>query len=1053
MKQMTDTEYRKKISELELELKVERMKYCIVADYSSCGLWEYDIANKKLIQSKKLDGKWNESNLEIENYRDTVKSWGLIHPEDISVFDAYCDSMDRGDKTFQYDLRAVSDDSRFIWLRYIGAAVVDENQVPIKIVGKTLDVTKEKDDRAALIKRASQDPLTHLYNKSATRDYLEQVMSENDTGNQSGLLMIVDIDNFKTINDRWGHLYGDSVIERFSAMLLAFFQPGDIVGRIGGDEFLIYCQDISKTRDAEHMADRINWRSREVDLKDNEILTVSIGMALYPRDAKSYDALFRSADIALYQAKRRGKNTYALYNKYEKNAVLIGETDRKRSYETEAAALPKDMVNIEKELFDYSFETMCINHNFLDALLAIFTEIGIYFDLDRIYVVEYNYSTSKSRLLQEWQREKMEPSMEAAEQYFTDHWDMIERRYYEDNLHNFGMEESILHSQLHEEDIMDEKVQSRYWFPIFDGSQLVGIASFEDCTKKREWTTTESATLSSITKMISSYMLRLHTKAELEEEILYTGSAMDSQKLTYYAVDSKNYEIVYISRYANELFPNIKVGEPCYRAIMGYTEPCQNCPIRGLNEERSQYAAEVYSEKYDSWFTVGASTICPPHKEPQYLLCWTDVTTFLERVKSTDQLTQTLSYDKFRADALKHLSMKKGGYAIAFLGIRDFAHINEEYGYTTGDIVLQTVAKHFTDALYSDELICRIKGDDFIMLLEDDDIVELKYRMHRICVALGLFLHDRFQNMSVDCICGIYGIKETDYSISTILDKANLARKFAARYYPDDHSIFVMTDEHERQEAEDKHLERTMIEALRKNEFCVYLQPKVNLATGEIAGAEALVRWADECGRLVSPGRFIPLAEKNGFVVEIDKFVYESLFRQISIWLQMGKKVPVISFNVSRLHLFNDDFLNYMRMMVEKYRIPYEILEIEITESVFFDNIDRLIEMISRLRNMGFAISMDDFGTGYSTLSLMKSLPIDIIKIDGKFFYKNHLDQKSKAIVSSIIHLAKNLELGIVAEGIELQDQVDYIISEQCDYAQGYYYYKPMPMEEFETLL
>ena len=244
-----------------------------------------------------------------------------------------------------------------------------------------------------------------------------------------------------------------------------------------------------------------------------------------------------------------------------------------------------------------------------------------------------------------------------------------------------------------------------------------------------------------------------------------------------------------------------------------------------------------------------------------------------------------------------------------------------------------------------------------------------------------------------------------------------------------------------------------MVSSLVKRQFQVYLQPKVNMLDETIGGAEALVRWIAPDGSFVPNGKFIPLFEKNGFIIELDKFVYNEIFSRMHEWLEQGKKVPIISMNVSRLHLFDEEFPEYLNGLVEKYQIPHDLVEIEITESVFFDNIERLISIISKLQKMGFVISMDDFGTGYSTLSLMKSMPVDIIKIDGSFFLKSTLDEKNKAIISSIIHLSKSLNFKVVAEGIETREQALYIKSENVDYAQGFLYYRPMPMDDFAKLI
>ncbi len=1044
-----------KIKELELQLRVEQRKYQIIADYSNCGLWEYDIATHKYSQSRKLEGKWSTSNLNIENYRETVKSWGLIHPEDIAIFDAYCDSMDRGDAEFEYDLRAASDAARFIWLRYIGGAIYDFNQNPIKIVGKTLDVTKEKTEYAALVKKTTHDPLTQLYNNEATREIVEESLVKADFKGSGKVLYIIDIDNFKVMNERWGHLYGDSVLERFADTLLAFFSADDVVGRIGGDEFLVLCHSGINEEQAKLLAESFKYRVHSLDLKDGEHVSVSIGITMFPKHAKTYDALFRSAEIALFHAKKNGKDGYVMFNKHMSRDSSIGESIQKIEMSPIINIVPKEMNNIDKELFDYSFETICAAENFSEALRMILSEIGIYFHLGHILVLEYNYGLLKAFITESWSHHEGIHAKEEIEHNYTKSWRELERCFYRQNCILYNSEQKAecneRISQLFEKNHIKAAIQ----FPIFDGNQLVGILSFEDENTKREWSTTETATLSSITKMISSFLLRIRSKQELEEENLYTGSAMDSQKLMYYSIDANTYELMYISRYANELFPKIRLGNICYKSMMGLKQPCKDCPIHGLKDGLKQFAIELFHEKRDTWFTVSASIIEKNLKQPQYLLCWMDITMFLKRVKSTDQLTGTLSYDKFRAEALKYLSSSHNnqGYATAFLGIRNFSDVNEHYGYEVGDLVLQALAKQFMNALSKEELICRIKGDDFIMFLKNDDIQGVKDRLSILCKSFHIQIRDKYPFMALRCDCGVYEVKPSDYSISAILDKANLARKQAMEYSHEWDSITILTEEAQRRENEEKVMERMMVEALHRKEYQVFLHPKVEVTSGRIVGAEALVRWVNEEKQMISPTKFIPLAEKNGFVTEIDKYVYELLFQQLHEWIQKGYKIPLISFNVSRLHLFDEKFVEYLQALVERYQIPYELLEIEITESVFIDNMDRLIDMIDRLRTLGFTVSMDDFGTGFSTLSLMKSLPIDVLKLDGNFFYHNRLDRKSKAIISSIIHLAKNLGIQVVAEGVETLEQVIFIQEQNCDYAQGYYYYRPLPMKEFEVVL
>lgn len=1049
----------KRVEGLERQLKVAAEKYKIIADNTNCGLWEYDIASKRLDQSKKLDGKWSENNLVIENYRDTVKSWGILHPDDVPIFDAYCDSMDHGDPHFQYDLRAITDYNTFAWLRYIGSTAYDDNGKPIKVVGKTLDITREKLDHADLVKKATLDPLTHLCNRGYTHELIENIL-KNSAPNAIHLLYILDIDNFKEINDRWGHLYGDYILEAFATVVRGCFPSTDIFGRIGGDEFVLFCPSVANMDSVpDNIAHRLIARVRSIDTKNGSHISISAGVAVYPKHGRTYDALYRCADIALYQAKHAGKNCYAIYSRTVTYDTNIGETSRKQNENVtnQDEISVKSLANIEKEIFDYAFDVINMSNNFSEAVHSVFSETGKYFDLDHISVIENNYLSHELVFTYSWERKSTASnSYNELLDYCSKHWDIIENRYYcGEKYYIFYASKDSCCDDIHKsEQFKATNIRSMLQFPIFDGEQLAGVIAYEKFNDKEKWSESSITTLSSITKMISGYMLRLRSKSELEDEILYTGTAMDCQQLTYYVINPEDYTIKYISRYAGKLFPNIRVGAKCYEAVMKKNSPCTTCPVLGIDEAHYTYSLETYDEKYDTWFSVSAAKVKRGDNVCEYLLTWSDVTAFLERVTSTDQLTGTLTYEKFKADALKLILGKKRKYSIAFVGIRDFAGINDVFGYESGDDVLKVTADGLARILIEDELICRIKGDDFLLLLTDDR-TKIDERIYNACLSIELVVREKYPKMNVSLAIGVYNVNNTDYSISAEIDKANHARQRALKTFAsyNYHNIVTYTDEIDSQISEERAIERKMVDSLAHNEFKIYLQPKVDMITGRIAGAEALVRWVDKNGAFIPNSKFIPIFERNGFIIELDKFVYNCIFDAISGWLSNGCKVPLISVNVSRLHLFDEDFPDYFDSLTQKYGIPHELVEIEITESVFFDNTERLIAIISELQRRGFVISMDDFGTGYSTLSLMKSLPVDIIKIDGSFFLQSDLDDKNKAIISSIIHLSKSLNFKIVAEGIETQEQAEYIRRENVDYAQGFLYYRPMPTDCFGDLL
>ncbi len=245
-----------------------------------------------------------------------------------------------------------------------------------------------------------------------------------------------------------------------------------------------------------------------------------------------------------------------------------------------------------------------------------------------------------------------------------------------------------------------------------------------------------------------------------------------------------------------------------------------------------------------------------------------------------------------------------------------------------------------------------------------------------------------------------------------------------------------------------------MYGALERNEFEVYMQPKVDLKTGEISGAEALVRWNHPELGLLNPIRFIPIFEKNGFITKLDKFVFDQVCLYLRSWLNLGYHVVPVSVNVSRIHFLNANFVHDYNKIKENYNIPDNLIEIEITESVVFSNEkeDEIFTVMRKFRNDGFDISMDDFGSGYSCLGLLKDMPIDTLKLD-KIFLEHIEDYSSQIIVNNIVNMAKNLNLNVISEGVETDMQVDFLRDIGCDMAQGFIFEKPIPISEFNALI
>ena len=290
--------------------------------------------------------------------------------------------------------------------------------------------------------------------------------------------------------------------------------------------------------------------------------------------------------------------------------------------------------------------------------------------------------------------------------------------------------------------------------------------------------------------------------------------------------------------------------------------------------------------------------------------------------------------------------------------------------------------------------------------------------------------------------CGIYKISKSDNDINTIMDRANTARKTIKGGHKNSFAFY--DKEMHKKILKEKEIENSMVDALNNGEFIVYFQPKYSLSDYQIIGAEALVRWDNPQKGLIPPIEFIPVFERNGFIVNIDFYVFEEVCKKIREWMDEGQKVVPISVNLSRMHFVNSNFIEKFKLIVDKYKIPTRLIELELTETAVLDNIEGLLDTMNNLKEKGFVISMDDFGTGYSSLNLLKELPVDILKLDRAFFTEKDESNNEKIVISNVIKMAKELKMKVISEGVETISQVEFLKQIGCDMV--------MPVKEFEKI-
>lgn len=415
-----------------------------------------------------------------------------------------------------------------------------------------------------------------------------------------------------------------------------------------------------------------------------------------------------------------------------------------------------------------------------------------------------------------------------------------------------------------------------------------------------------------------------------------------------------------------------------------------------------------------------------------------------------DDITGCANWHKFIDvcnHRLAHKSWWRSRHALLCIDINRFTIYNDYYGHKAGNRLLKFLAETLEQMCSSREMSARRGRDVFVALWNYSSVEELNNRIE----ALFRQVQESPNSKNVSLTVGVYLLTDQDTDIIHAVDMALIAERTIADVkvntvaYFDDKLRAQMTEEHE--------LEKMMHSALENDEFKLYIQPKHRVQDGALGGAEALVRWISPKKGFISPGRFIPLFEKNGFVGPVDNYILEQLCIFQRNRLRKGYKTIPISVNVSRVQLSDPNLVDEICAIVDKHSVPHKYIDIELTESACFDDMEVLVSTITKLRSMGFPVSMDDFGSGYSSLNLLKDLPFDTLKIDGEFFRNVTDPNRANIVVMNIIDLAKSLNMTVVAEGIEQQEQVDFLRKTECDLIQGYFYSKPIPAKEFEQYM
>lgn len=414
-----------------------------------------------------------------------------------------------------------------------------------------------------------------------------------------------------------------------------------------------------------------------------------------------------------------------------------------------------------------------------------------------------------------------------------------------------------------------------------------------------------------------------------------------------------------------------------------------------------------------------------------------------------DALTGLYNREKFRteAEALIQNNPQKD-YVLVKWDVDGFKVVNELFGSEVGDKVLLSLTKVIKENTGAYGIACREERDHFVSCMEKDYFF---MNMTEIVDFLETGITDTGVNYPVYVHIGVYEVENGNVSIDSMCNRAEMALQTVKDSYVKRYAFY---DEKLRQEMmEEQELAGQLKDALEDGQFFINLQPVYSVATGLPISAEALVRWRHPEKGVISPGKFIPLSEKNGFIMKLDRFVWEEVCKMLADFRSRGIKTMPISINVSRVNFYSTDLCEYLMELLDKYHLDSSCLKLEVTESAYTENSQQMLCAMDTLQKNGFKIMMDDFGSGYSSLNMLKNVLVDVLKIDMMFVRNLEVSERASNILAYVVRMAKALNMEIVAEGVETENQRDFLGHCGCDCIQGFYYSRPLDIPAYEALL
>lgn len=1008
----------------------------------------------------RVGGMWNLYNELIDqiSYSQLIEEfiYKVVHPEDRKHYlevmqrDNFLESFKNGINQLSCEFRRIVEQNKMVWMQL--SIYLFRDPITNHVIGLLTiqNINEKKQQEWLLLRDSSIDQLTHVYNRrmaeSLIRGCLAQIMPQ-----EWSAFIILDIDNFKQINDQHGHHAGDQALMQLSDCLNHFFRHDDVVGRFGGDEFIIFLPNVT---DKTCVTERINKLFLQIqeNTADKLPLSCSAGIALFQGES-TYELLFLKADRALYQAKSTGKGQFTFYQEDEplrldRRAPILREhaqSDDAVAGSPMGAPPQDDPLNVflsdrmlphANNNFDSligaqgdlaylinpaNFDLICGNQAFYDRLGMSASqcegmkcyELMHRRDTPCPFCSKANWSTDKfylwrnlnTALEQEFLIKNKLVTWQEHEALLAIAIDISNNKSIVDSLDNGVMETHNLLSgvqHMTETQSLTEAVTSALeTIGYFFRADAVCFWQYSQTEQKyicfQSWypnqrTHEQKKNTTAINQWLEDYSWGQAIMLESPEAML-----------------SHSYDMyLYMKEHAihNQRWMRIEENDELLGFIV-IDNSSSNLQNIAFMESFTVFMASELKKR-----TLIENSIYAGQHD--------DLTDLLSR-KSFEEFTLTYSPDEIAC------------IGVMIANFNNLKGINSTRGFQTGNYYIRLFADMLRES-FEGTYIYRLNGDEFLVLLPEHTRTDLE---ERISVLENLVQNNGMFTVSIG-----YSWDDVENDLSLLIEQATQAMKLHKKSHYD--AMPNSIDMERRKSLND------LVTCIENREFEVFLQPKVELLHGTMVGAEALIRYHHKELGYITPSQFIDILEKNNLIRYIDLFVFEEVCRQLERWKNQGLFLPVVSLNFSRLTLIEQDILATMENIISHYDVPRKYLEIEITESVSNMGKSILYQNAQDLYKAGFAISLDDFGTKYTNLSILADLDFNILKVDRSLVGELNKQSSRQLIMKNIITMCQDLGIRVLAEGIENVDQESILQKLKCHLGQGYLYGKPMPIEEFD---